>query len=69
MFDIIMAGLGRLYLMGRYRQKARVSKVLAHKYEGSYSNAGRALFLNHLAILLVLLLLGFMTGILISFLK
>ena len=68
-FDIIMAGLGRLYLMGRYRQKERISQVLDQEYEGSYSNAGTALLLNLAAVFLMLLLLGFKTGVIISFLK
>jgi len=69
LFDIIQAGIGRLYLLLKYRKKELISKVLEDEYEGSYSNAGKVLSLNFIAGLYGLLLLGLMIAFLISFFK
>ena len=58
LFDMIQAGIGRLYLLLKYRKRELISKVLKEKYEGSYSNAGRLLSLNAFAILIGLLLIS-----------
>ncbi|WP_460924949.1 hypothetical protein [Pontibacter brevis] len=69
LFDILQSGIGRLYLLLRYRRKELISKVLEEKYEGSYSNAGKLLSLNFFAVLFGLLLFGFMISFLIGLFK
>ncbi|PKV63377.1 hypothetical protein [Pontibacter ramchanderi] len=49
--DILLAGVGWLYLLVRHRKKEVIAKVLADRYEGSYSKAGSSLSLNFFAIL------------------
>ena len=58
LFDMIQAGIGRLYLFWKYRKRAFISKVLKEKYEGSYSNAGKLLLINTFAILIGLPLIS-----------
>jgi hypothetical protein len=69
LFDLIQAGIGRLYLLLRYRQKGLISEVLKKEYEGSYSNVGKLLILNFFALLFGLLLFGFMISIILGLLK
>lgn len=68
-FDILQAGIGRLYLLLRYRKKELIAKVLEEEYEGSYSNAGKLLSLNFFAILFGLLLFGFLISVIIGMFK
>ncbi len=69
LFDIIQAGLGRLYLFIKYRKKELINKVLEEKYEGTYSNAGKLLTLSFFAVLFGLLLIGFLGSVFIASLK
>jgi len=66
LFDIIQAGFGRLYLLLRYRKKELINKALEEKYEGSYSNAGKAFSLNIIVVLFVALLLAFLLSVALS---
>ena len=67
--DILLAGVGWLYLMIRYRNKEVIAKILADKYEGSYSKVGSSLSLNAFAILLSALLFVFLIAVIFLYLK
>lgn len=67
--DILLAGVGWLYLVIRYRKKEVIAKVLADKYEGSYSKAGSSMSLSTVAILFGLVLTAFIVAILFVYLK
>ena len=67
--DILLAGLGWLYLLIRYRKKEVMAKILANKYEGSYSKAGSSLSLSGFVILLGLMLTAFLVAVLFVYLK
>ncbi|MBX0332777.1 hypothetical protein K3G39_05965 [Pontibacter sp. HSC-14F20] len=58
--DILLAGVGWLYLLIRYRKKEAIAKVLAEEYEGSYSKAGSSLTLNIFDMVLATLLFVFL---------
>ncbi|MCP2043515.1 hypothetical protein L1278_001552 [Pontibacter sp. HSC-36F09] len=58
--DILLAGVGWLYLLIRYRNREVIAKVLAEEYEGSYSKAGSSLTLNIFAMALAALLFVFL---------
>lgn len=67
--DILLAGVGWLYLLIRYRKKEDMVKVLADQFEGSYSKAGSSLSLSGFAILLGLMLTAFLVAVLFVYLK
>jgi hypothetical protein len=68
-FDIIQAGIGRLYLLLRYRKKELINKVLEEEYEGSFSNVGKSLSISFFAILFGMLLFVFLMVMIVVALK
>ena len=67
--DILLAGVGWLYLSVRYRKKEVIAKVLADRYEGSYSKAGSSFSLGFFAILLGAMLAVFLIAMIFVYLK
>ena len=55
---LLLAPIGFAYLFLRYRNKVRVQKELASKYENSYANVGQVIILNTVAALLALVMAG-----------
>lgn len=66
--DILLAGVGWLYLLIRYKNKEVIAKILADKYEGSYSKAGSSLSLNAFAVILGALLFFFLITVIVVYL-
>lgn len=66
---ILLAGVGWLSLLIRYRKKDVMAKVLADQFEGSYSKAGSSLSLSGFVILLGLMLTAFLVAVLFVYLK
>ena len=54
----LLAPIGFAYLFLRYRNKVRVQRELASKYENSYANVGQVIILNTIAALLALAMAG-----------
>ena len=67
--DILLTGLGWLYLLIRYRNKEVITRVLADEYEGSYSKAGSSLSLNVFAVLLSALILALLIAVIFFYFK
>ena len=67
--DILLAGVGWFYLLVRYRKRKVIAKVLADKYEGRYSNAGSSVSLGIFAILISGLLVAFLIGAVVWYLR
>lgn len=64
--DIILSGIGSLYLYVRYRNKRIRMKVKNDKYAGSYGAAGGVLMLNLVAGTGAIVLFGFLMFILVA---
>jgi len=48
-FNLIFSGVGRLYLLIRYRDFELIEKIKDEKYAGRFSNVGRVVSLNIVA--------------------
>ena len=55
---LLLVPIGFAYLFLRYRNKVRVQRELASKYENSYANVGQVIILNTIAALLALAMAG-----------
>ncbi|MCJ8291297.1 MAG: hypothetical protein MJK07_16100 [Flavobacteriales bacterium] len=44
--DILLAPIGWLFLIIRYRDKKKVREILKNEYDGSYANAAKDTILN-----------------------
>ena len=55
---LLLAPIGFAYLFLRYRNKVRVQRELASKYENDYANVGQVIILNTIAALLALAMAG-----------
>lgn len=67
--DILLAGVGWLYLLIRYRNKEVIAMILAERYEGSYSKAGSSFSLSFFALLLGAMLAVFLIAVIFVYLK
>ena len=60
--NLIFSGVGRLYLLIRYRDFELIKKIKDEKYAGYYSIAGRVVVLNIIAGLGALVVFALLIG-------